>query len=329
MNRVLTSSIAILLLAALPAPTLLAAPAAAPAKAPAMTLKQIDAQIAARQQRLSAFRDEIVALDNSIQARVTKVVSGLMNVEDSKDSGTRVANIKADVIDFLRKQITDYTRRRGQIRAELDNPRRVIPEATLTADMEKIDARIDQRITQVADLGGSFAQHQDYDRYTSTGDWWGGTTYNEDYRQNRRTTTKANEQKGKLMNALDETIKRLEFENRSLKSRLATTSGPAATRIQADIAHNTALIETLKGKRIEVFTKSTKPNRALSLKESLALTERLKTLATEIRRDQTKLTGYYNDLNVERYQLTLLDAQKAALTTAAASAEEKKAPQKP
>jgi hypothetical protein len=320
MNRILHSSIAILLIAALPSPALLAAPAAAapaPAKAAAVNTKQLDAQIAARERRIAALRDEILSLDNGIQARVTKVVNGLLNVEDSKDSGTRVANIKADVIDFLRKQITDYTRRRAQLRAELDNPRRVIPEATLLADIEKIDARIDLRITQVADLGGSFAQHQDYDRYTSTGDWWGGTKYNEDYRQNRRVTTKANEQKDKLMNALDETIKRLEFENRALKGRLATTTGPAATRIQADIAHNTALIETLKGKRIQVFTKSTKPTRALSLKESLELTERLKQLAADLRRDQTKLTGYYNDLNAERYQVTLLQAQKAALSAPA------------
>jgi chromosome segregation ATPase len=320
MNRFLQSSIVLLLLAATPAPSVFAAAAPVPAKSPAIDVKQLDAQIAARQQRITALREEIIALDNGIQARVNKVVTELVKIQDSKDSGTRVANIKEDVIDFLRKQITDYARRRRQIRAELDNPNRVIPEALLTADIAKIDARIGQRIEQVVQLGGSFAEHRDYDRYTATGNgWWGGTTYaaNEDYNQNRRTQTKANQQKGKLIDALDETIKRLEFENRSLKIRLASSTGQAAVRVQADIAHNTALIETLKGKRVDMLMNGGKTGREIGLKDALALTERLKEVASDIRRDQTKLTGYYNDLNTMRYQVTVLEAQKKGLPTPA------------
>lgn len=136
-----------------------------PAGAVAPDARPLEALIATRQSRIAALSKNIHSLDNGIQARVTKSVDGLERAGDSKDSGTRVARIKEDVIDFLRKQITDYARRRAQLRAELDNPQRVIPIATLNSDIAKIDGRIDQRIDQVVALGGSFAQHQDYDKY--------------------------------------------------------------------------------------------------------------------------------------------------------------------
>ncbi len=314
MTRLLPTTIALLLTATLPCASRAATvPLAGTAAAP--SAKQLDAQIATRQSGIAALTKQIQALDNGIQNRVTKTVDELENLGDSKDSGTRVARIKEDVIDFLRKQITDYARRRAQLRAELDNPQRVIPIATLNSDIAKIDARIDQRIDQVVALGGSFAQHQDYDRYESTGsNWRGGTEYrvNEDWKQNRKTTQKGSQQTGKLVNALDETIRRLEFSNRSLKSRLAAQSGPAAERTQADIAQNEARIETLRGKRVTLLTGSGRVTRGLTLKEALAIADRLKGVGSDIRRDQTKLTGYYHELNAECYQLALLDAQKTA-----------------
>lgn len=73
---------------------------------------------------------------------------------------------------------------------------------------------------------------------------------NEDWKQNRRESGKGSQERGKLVNALDETIRRLEFSNRSLKSRLAAQTGAAAERTKADMALNDARIETLRGKRV-------------------------------------------------------------------------------
>jgi hypothetical protein len=66
---------------------------------------------------------------------------------------------------------------------------------------------------------------------------------------------------------------------------------------------------------VTLLTGSGGATRALSLKEALAISDRLKAVGSDIRRDQTKLTGYYNELNAERYQLALLDAQKKAGAT--------------
>ena len=307
MNRILAASIAILLIAAQPAALLAAAPAAAP------NSQQFEAQISVRQARIATLTRNIVSLDDEIQRRVTKVVDELQNVGDSRDSGSRVARIRADVIDFLRKQITDYSRRRAQLRAEMDNVRRVIPNETLASDIAKIDARIDLRIQQIVALGGSFAQHQDFDRFSTSGsDWWGGTEFreNEDWRQNRRATQRTSQQQGRLRSAIDENISRLEFSNRSLNARLPRLQGAAAERVQADIARNNALIATLRGKGVTLLTTTARPQRALSLREAQAIAARLREVAVEIRRDQTRLTGFYNDLNAERYQLALLEGQR-------------------
>ncbi|MEI6536892.1 MAG: hypothetical protein WCN98_16220 [Verrucomicrobiaceae bacterium] len=297
----------------------------ADAVATAQKLKILEKQVAASQDRIRKLESELKEVDARIEKRVTKTVDNLKLMGDSKDSGSKVSNIKMDVIDFMRKQISDYSRRRAQLRAALDNPNFVIPAETIQADMSKIDQRIDHRIEQVAALGGSFATHQDYDKYNAhdNGDWYGGTSYrlNEDYTQNRKATTKANQAKGKLTNAIDENIKRLEFFNRSFRSRMAGQSPATVERLKADIARNEALIETLQGKRVELLIPSPQNLRALGSKEAQSIYLRLKDTAAEIRRDQNTLTGTYSNLNAERARLAPL--------TATLTAMQKVAPTKP
>ena len=197
-----------------------------------------------------------------IEKRVTKTVDSLKEVGDSKDSGTQVARIKEDVIDFMRKQISDYSRRRAQLRAALDSRTPVIPAETIQADIAKIDARIDHRIAQVVALGGSFATHKDYDKYKATSNsWYGGTEYrlNEDYEQNRQAPQ-------------------------------------YVERLKADVARNEALIEALRGHRTTLLFPSEQSLRALGSKEAQSIHNRLKEAGTEIRRDQNALTGIYNNL---------------------------------
>jgi hypothetical protein len=288
---------------------------------PAAKLKSIEKQVASSQDRIRKLESELRTVDARIEKRVTKAVDTLKLLGDSRDSGNKVTNLKMDVIDFMRRQISDYSRRRAQLRASLDNPGMVIPAATVQADIQKIDQRIDHRIEQVAALGGSFATHQDYDKYDvhDNGNWYGGTSYqlNEDYVQNRKATTRANQARGKLTSAIDENIKRLEFFNRSLKTRMAGQTAAGQERLQADITRNEALIQTLQGKRVELLVPSPQNLRALGSKEAQSINLRLKETAAEIRRDQNTLTGTYNNLNAERARLAPLSAALTALQKAA------------
>lgn len=283
-------------------------------------IKALEKQVSASQSRIRKLESDLKDVDGRIEKRVTKTVDSLKEVGDSKDSGTQVARIKEDVIDFMRKQISDYSRRRAQLRAALDSRTPVIPAETIQADIAKIDARIDHRIAQVVALGGSFATHRDYDKYKATSNsWYGGTEYrlNEDYEQNRKATGKASQEKGKLTSAIDENIKRLEFANRSLRSRMEGQAPKYVERLKADVARNEALIEALRGHRTTLLFPSEQSLRALGSKEAQSIHNRLKEAGTEIRRDQNALTGIYNNLNTERASLAALAVSLDAMKKAA------------
>lgn len=317
MNRILHSSLALFLAAALPAPLPAATPQ--PALAPGVTTdaRRLDVEITARQKRIKVLASDMASLDASMERRIVKAVDKLQGVTDSRDSGTRVARTKANVIDFLRKQITDYSRRRAQIRAEMDAARNRIPEATLASDIAWIDARINERIEQIVALGGSFAQHEEFDRFTVSGsNWWGGTEFveNPEWRQNRRVTQQGRQQQGKLRSAIDENISRLEFTNRSLAARRRQLSGPALQRVEADIARNNALIETLRGKRVTTLTNQSegRTQLALSAGDARAVADQLTRTAADLRRDQTRLTTLFTELNSQRTQLAVAEVRRRA-----------------
>lgn len=291
------------------APLLPAQPTPAPATAPAPALAK---QLSAAQKEIDTLTANLEKADQRIETKITKAVDTLKALTDSKDSGTRVADVKADLIDFLRKQLTDYAQRRAQVRAQLENRQRSIPEDILQADLAKIDQRIDHRIEQVVALGGSFTRHQDYDKYEATGTaWYGHTEFrlSEDWQANRRATLKAAQQKGKLGNAIDDSIRRLTSTNRYKQSQLSTARPETARLLQADIRRNQALIGTLENSRETLLSPEPATQTPLGALEAKAIHQRFQKAAVEVRRDQGKLTDLYNSLNAAR-------ARQAALLKA-------------
>ena len=303
-----------------PAPAAPAAPAV-PAAAPNPALAK---QLRAAQKEIDTLTADLQKTDQRIEAKITKAVETLRTLTDSNDSGTRVADVKADVIDFLRKQLTDYAQRRAQVRGQLDNRQRTIPQAILESDLAKIDQRIDHRIEQVMALGGSFARHQDYDKYEATGTaWYGHTEFrlSEDWKANRRATLKAAQQTGKLGDAIDDSIRRLSSTNRYKQSQLAAARPDTARLLQADIRRNQALIGALENSRENLLTPQPSSQTPLGALEAKAIHQRYQKAAVDVRRDQLKLTGLYNNLNAARArQATLLKAVAPAPAAAPAPA---------
>ncbi len=304
---ILVMKLLLLSLLAFPALSTLvsAQPAAAPPVAavdPART-KALQKQADAAQKEVDAITADLRRTDDRIEARISKAVERLATYTDSKDSGTRIAEAKANVIDFLRKQITDYAQRRAQVRGQLENRQRVIPIGILEADLAKIDARIDRRIEQAIALGGTFARHEDYDKYDATGaGWYGHTEYriNEDWKANRRATLKSAKEKGKLGDAIDDNIRRLESTNRYKQSQLAAAKPETARLLKADIARNQSLVNALENARETFLSPTTADMTPVGALEAKSITERLQKAGAEVRREQGKLTGYYNNLNAAR-----------------------------
>lgn len=98
---------------------LLATAALSTAAPPPPNITQWEAALAAREQRAELLRDEIKALDSRIEARVDSLIGALSAIGDSNDSRTKVARMKRDTIERLKKSIAYYQNKRAALQEEL------------------------------------------------------------------------------------------------------------------------------------------------------------------------------------------------------------------
>src|SRR6476660_1139586 len=74
---------------------------------------QWEAAITAREQRANLLGDELKALNDRIEGRIDVIVEALRTIGDSKDSRTKVARMKEQTIDALKKNIGYYQTKRA------------------------------------------------------------------------------------------------------------------------------------------------------------------------------------------------------------------------
>jgi hypothetical protein len=244
----------------------------------------------AREQRAKLLLDEIQALDKRIEDRLERIIDGLGNIADSKDSKTKVARLKAQTVEALRKNIGYYQRKRADIQEQLRRP-----TLNLTADQKRklltvLDSRIEKRVQQILALEKSLPSHKDYDRYTKTGDGWWGSEFerNSDFEQNRRVTTHTDQMREKVLAGLDQSIAKLEQQQRTLQS------APPSDLVKAELARNETLLTERRQQRAEVVTERAEASREVSQKEAMDLDSALRRATEELRRDFTTLFARYN-----------------------------------
>jgi predicted RNase H-like nuclease (RuvC/YqgF family) len=159
--------------------TLLSAQAAAPAPQPnAPALRQ---RLAAQENRVNLLRDELRAQDSRIEDRVDHIIEGLRSIGDSKDTRSKVARMKRETIDRLKKNLEYFRQQRAALQEELRRPTWNLTASDKQNAIAKIDARIEKRVAQILALEKSLPTEKDYDRYVATGSVttgsnWSGTT---------------------------------------------------------------------------------------------------------------------------------------------------------
>src|SRR5258705_185373 len=92
------------------------------AQAPAPIAEQLKSWIPIRQQRVDLLRDEIKQIDARIESRLDVIVDTLKTISDSKDSRTKVAQMKEDTGKRLMKTISYYDQKRAALKEELRKP---------------------------------------------------------------------------------------------------------------------------------------------------------------------------------------------------------------
>jgi hypothetical protein len=275
----------------------------APAPSPAHTaaLRQ---QLAAQDNRVKLLRDELKAQDTRIEDRVDSIIQGLTAIGDSKDTRSKVARMKRDTIDRLRRNLDYFRQQRAALQEELRRPTWNLTVEEKQSAISRFDERIEKRVTQILALEKSLPTEKDYDRYKATGTTWAGTTYevNEDYRQNQRLTAQTNGQRKETLDALDQSLQRLESQNRALQGQLAlsTTSPEQGKVLSAEIAKNDALIKARRAQRVEALRPTDTATRAIGSKEAQTLDAALRKAVDELRREFTSLFALYHNIIAER-----------------------------
>ena len=272
------------------------------------SIAQMEASVAAREKRTDLLRTEIKATDSRIEARVDSLVNALTLIGDSKDTSTKVARMKSQSIEALKKNITYYQGKRATLVQELRQPSlRLTPEQKQRG-IEVFDARIEKRVAQILQIQKSLPTEKDYARFKATGDNWAGTTYalNEDYTQNKKVTAVTNKQRGEITAGLRKSIERLEQQNRTLK----TKGAPAE-----EIASNDALIAERRKQLAVALPPVETPTRQVGGKEATDLDKALQTAIADLRGEFNSLFAGYHTLIQE---LSALNKSRDALAAAKA-----------
>ncbi|MCE9610324.1 MAG: hypothetical protein K8R23_09040 [Chthoniobacter sp.] len=251
------------------------------------TAAQWEAALAAREQRTALLRDELKALDTRIEGRIGTIVGALQSIGDSKDSRTKVARMKEQSIEALKKNIGYFQTKRATLQEEMRRPTLRLTEEQKRKGIAIFDERIEKRVGEILTVQKSLPAHKDYERYRATGSDWNGTTYavNEDHRQNQRVTAYTNSQRKEIEEGLRRSIARIEQQNRALK----TANAPAE-----EIAKNDALIAERRRQLSVALSPAATPTREIGRKEALDLDKALQIAIGELRKDFTTLFARYS-----------------------------------
>ena len=146
----------------------------------------------------------------------------LAGFKDSEESRTEVSQLKKEAVEGLKRGIQIYVQKRKEVRESVREG-----DSAALGDLQKFDARIIKRVDQIADLTKSVPTHSDVDKYESDGgSYWNGYYYedsriSEEWKQNRRDTTRSNMMRDDTIKALRESLERLDQRRRSLKDLLS------------------------------------------------------------------------------------------------------------
>ncbi|QIF01168.1 hypothetical protein [Roseimicrobium sp. ORNL1] len=284
--------------------------------APQLDKAQLKVQLAARERRANLLRDELRATDARIESTIDQLVDSLKLVRDSKDSRTRVARMKQDSMQRLNNNIALYQRRRADMQEQLRRPTLNLTLEQKQKAIGKIDARIERRVQQILSLSQAMPAHEEHPQFDAVSDGWWGTTFvqNQDFKQNRRLTSHTNTQRRQVMNGMQESIARLERENRTLNASLAQATTEGQRRMLADeVARNEALLKTRRTQLTQAALPSDSSGRPVSLREARDLDTAIRTTADSLRPQVDTLFQQYNALLQE---VSRVNTARAALDAA-------------
>jgi hypothetical protein len=288
-------------------------PAAAPAidiEARKASVVNMETYIAQREKRLAELGQDIVTLDARIEKRVDELVKMLADMRDSKDSRTKVSNIKQEAIEGLRRGIDLYSAKRREMAERARKG-----DGSALGDLGKFDERIFKRVDQIVELGKSFPTHKDVEKYESEGgSYWNGYYYentriSDDWKQNRRDNKKSGQTRDEITKAIREGLERLDQRRRSLKDLLDNRNPSESARklYLQEIGGIDAQVEKLNSELVDLTTSGgSSTSRAPGLDEAVDIANMLDDARKDLRGDVSNLFRLYDEFAAGRAKLNEL-----------------------
>ncbi len=276
----------------------------------------LETQIEQREARLAEVREDIKTLDGRIEKRIDSVVKLLTDLRDSQDSKTRVAQIKQNAIQGLRRAIDVYANKRKEIAERVKTG-----DENALGDLGKFDERIATRVAQIVDLSKSFPAHEDVKKYESDGgsDYWNGyyhenTRISEAWKQSRRNQVQTKKTRDEVTTAIKEGIARLDQRRRSLQDMLDNRNpSESARKLYAqELGQIDAQTESLNAQLGEMAMSTGGATREPSLDEAVDLGQLFDDARKDLRGDVANLFRLYDQFDKERFRINEMKENLAA-----------------
>lgn len=284
------------------------------------SVANLETHIAQREERLGAIVADIRTLDDRVEKGVDHVVKMMSGVKDSESSKVRVANIKADVMTGLKRTIDYYNTHRDAIREQLRTGKSALPKETLEKDLSILDARVDARVKQIAEIAKSFPDPQELEKYvtTSVAGWNGWLYANEEiseaWKQDRRDTRHTEGAREAVSNGLRDAIAHLQQRNAYLAEKIKSANVPEAEKeyYQSEIARNNGIIDQRNTELQQFSTGGATAAVPVMQDQAHELDQLVQSSRNDLREDFLAIFRKYAELNRARAELKQLQDNLAA-----------------
>ena len=284
-----------------------------PAVNPAQVAVQ-EAQTRLAEAKVRDLQQQIIEIDGVIEARVQDILETLTPLTDSTQTGTSVARRKEEVVKGLLKSAQLYAQARQKLENEAGPQVPIVSEEIASQQVAALDERVNRRLDQIIQLTSSLAETKDIDKYQYSHDHWTGYTswsVSDDYRQNRRVSSRAATAREKLIEDVQRAIQSLEDQNRRLDWLLSYPQPPQEQRrLQELIQNNNQRLEERRRQLVDLASESSPATRALGKKEFQTIDKLLDQYIAEVKQNYATLQTTKRMLDME---IKNLDVQRRRL----------------
>lgn len=271
------------------------------------TLKE---HVAERQERFDLLKKDLLAKDERLEKQVDSIIKRLAELTDSKDSRTKVANMKDHVIEGLIRNIWIFRQKRMAVFERMRHEN-IVPKEELEKTLAAFDAHINKRVSQVMELAKSYPGHEDLNKYESYGSSYYNGYYHEDVRisedwkQNRRDTTSGRQARQEVLTALEKAIETNQTRRALVLNNLGSKkiTEKEKTLQQEELGRIDAAIDNLRNQRRELVMPEGGASKEIGGDEAHDVEQMLEDARGDLSRDFSEIMRLYNDLETERTRL--------------------------